>query len=187
MGAADGVWGTVGDAQALERIAPWPRAGSRSGSIAIFALLGAALGALALTWSSHAVGVRTTPAHGRATAFRIHELSSLPVAAQGVVSAALGADGSAFRAHASAHGFRASNPAQDMHASFGRGGVQIEAGSLRVGLRFAGIGYGDQLAAVHATAPTAARNRVSFRRDGYTESSRVSRSRGARTGLCPGR
>jgi phage gpG-like protein len=85
------------------------------------------------------------------------------------VSAALGADGSAFRAHASAHGFRASNPAQDMQASFGRRGVQIEAGSLRVGLRFAGIGYGDLLAAVHATAPTAARNRVSFRRDGYTE------------------
>jgi Carboxypeptidase regulatory-like domain/FG-GAP repeat len=169
MGAADGVWGTVGDAQALEPIAPWPGAGSRSLTLATCALLGSVLGALALALSSHGVGVRTMPAHGRPTAFGTPELSGLPVAAQGVVSSALGADGSAFRAHASAHGFRASNPAQDMQASFGRGGVQIEAGGLRVGLRFAGIGFGDLLAAVHATAPTAARNRVSFRRDGYTE------------------
>ncbi len=169
MGAADGVWGTVGDAHALERTSPWPGAGLQSLTIATCALLGAVLGALALAWSSHAVVVRTAPADGRATAFSIHELSGLPVAAQGVVSAALGADGSAFRAHASTHGFRASNSAQDLQASFGRSGVQIDAGSLRVGLRFAGMGYGDLLATVYATAPTAARNRVSFRRDGYTE------------------
>lgn len=169
MSAADGVWGTVGDARALERTAPSPGSGSRSLAIATRALLGVVLGALALAWFSHAVGVRTTPVHGRPTRFGTHGLSALPVAAQGVVSAALGADGPAFRAHASAHGFRASNPAQGMQASFGRDGVQIEAGSLRVGLRFAGIGYGDLLAAVHATAPTASRNRVSFRRDGYTE------------------
>lgn len=171
MGATDGVWRTVGDAHALERTAPWRGGRSRSLMIATCALIGAVLGALALAlaWSSHGVAVRATPAHGRPTEFGTHEMSGLPVAAQGVVSAALGADGSAFRAHASAHGFRVSNPAQDMQASFGRGGVQIEAGSLRVGLRFAGIGYGDLPAPVHATAPTAARNRVSFRRDGYTE------------------
>jgi hypothetical protein len=138
-------------------------------TIATCALLAVVLGALAPVWSSNGIGARTARAQARQIAAGTHELSGLPVAAQGVVSAALGADGSAFRAHASAHGFRASNLAQDVQASFSRGGVQIEAGRLRVGLRLAGIGYGDLLAAVPATAPTAARNRVSFWRDGYME------------------
>ncbi len=169
MSAAEGVWGIVGDAQALERTGPWPGGGSRSLAVAICVLLGVVLGAFALAWSGHAVGVRSTPANARQTAFGASELSRLPVTAQGVVSAALGADSSAFRAHASAHGFRASNPAQDTQASFGRSGVQIEAGSLRVGLRLAAIGYGDRLVSAPATAPTATRNRVSFQRAGYTE------------------
>jgi phage gpG-like protein len=56
-----------------------------------------------------------------------------------------------------------------MQASFGRGGVQIQAGSLRVGLRLAAIGYGELLVSAPPTAPTAMRNRISFRRAGYTE------------------
>ncbi len=169
MGIADGGWETVGEAHALEGTVPWPEVGSRSLVIATCVLLAAVLGTLALVWSGHAVAVSTTAAHGRSIGLGPNELSGLPVGAQGVVSAALGADGSSFSARASTHGFRESNPAQDMQASFGRGGVQIETGSLRVGLRFAGLGYGDLLAAVQATAPRAARNRVSFRRDGYTE------------------
>ncbi len=170
MSAAEGVWGVGGDAQALERTGLRPRVGSRSLTVAIYVLLGTALGAFALAWSGHAVGgVRTTRAGARRTAIGASELSRLPVAAQGVISAALGGDSSAFRARASAHGFRVSNPAQGMQASFGRGGVRIQAGSLRARLRLAAIGYGDLLVPAPATAPTAARNRVSFQRAGYTE------------------
>jgi phage gpG-like protein len=137
--------------------------------ITVCALLGTALGALTLALSSHRVGVWSAPAHPRQNPFRSGGLLSLPLAAQGVVSAAIGADSSAYRAHASAQGFHATNPAQGMQASFDRSGAQIDAGSLRVGLRLAAIGYGDQLQVVPETAPTATRNDVTYRRHGFSE------------------
>jgi hypothetical protein len=56
-----------------------------------------------------------------------------------------------------------------MRSSFGRAGVEIAMGDLRVRLRLTAVGYGERLAAVPAAAPTASRNRVSFRHGGYTE------------------
>ena len=55
-------------------------------------------------------------------------LSSLPLAAQGPVSEALGADNPAYRVTASKGGFAAASPAQHLNASFDRSGVSRQLG-----------------------------------------------------------
>jgi hypothetical protein len=98
-----------------------------------------------------------------------HGLSSLPLAAQGVVSAALGNANEAYRVKWSGDGYRAVNPAQHLHARFGRGDVHVLSGGVRLGLRLSAIGYGGWLAAMAPVAPRAKGDRVVYTRPGLSE------------------
>jgi hypothetical protein len=96
-------------------------------------------------------------------------LSSLPLAARGVVSATLGADNPAYRITASGDGFQAQSPAQRLRMRFGDTGVQIGSGKTQADLSLRAIGYGSALQPIGSVNPSASANRVTYRHAGLTE------------------
>ena len=96
-------------------------------------------------------------------------LLSLPLAAQGPVAAALGADSPAYRVRANGGGFRAASPEQHLSATFTGSGVSVASGATRVGLSLRGVGYGSSLTAVGAVAPRARANHVLYAHPGLSE------------------
>jgi RHS repeat-associated protein len=96
-------------------------------------------------------------------------LSSLPLMAQGQISATLGAEDDAFRVSAAAGGFRAVNPAQHLGVRFGRSGVTVVSGRMWLGLSLRGVGYGASLTGRGAVAPRVRANRVVYGRAGVSE------------------
>jgi len=105
--------------------------------------------------------------HHRADA---HGLLSLPPAAQGAVSAALGRDDPADQARAAAGGLSLRNAGQRLVARFGDSGtVQVSSGDARLGLSLVGYGYGGALQPVGAASPHAEANRVVYTRGGLSE------------------
>ncbi len=119
-------------------------------------------GTLAGRPSSVAPSVR---AHG----FAQHGLPSLPLSAQGQLSAAVGADLGVYHVRRSAGGFEAVNPAQRLHARFGRSGVLVSSRAGEIGMGLHAIGYGSSMRPVGEAMPTAKANRVSFAHSGITE------------------
>jgi hypothetical protein len=100
---------------------------------------------------------------------RLVALSSLPTAAQGPISEALGAKSSTYRVRASPAGLEADNPAQHLRAHFGRSGVTLRSGALQEGLSLRAVGFGTSLIAVGDLSRSAAANRVRYTRRGLTE------------------
>jgi hypothetical protein len=96
-------------------------------------------------------------------------LSRIPVAAQPVISEALGRDGSDFRVRASNHGFHADNPPHGLAADFSRKGLVLRRGSEQWGLKFLGFGYGGALALSNEVDPSSSANRVEYQRGPLTE------------------
>jgi hypothetical protein len=92
-------------------------------------------------------------------------LLSLPSAAQGSISAALGSDQAAYRVL----GLVASNPAQGFSAQFGRSGVLIKAGSTRFPVSLKALGRGGASVALPAVAPVVSGNRVKYARASVSE------------------
>ncbi len=104
------------------------------------------------------------------TAAGLHEgLTSLPLAAQGAVSAALGSGSDAYRVSSSGDGYQAVNPAQRLRARFDRAGVSVLSGGARLELRLDAVGYGAALSALAPVAPRARGNRVVYARQGLSE------------------
>jgi hypothetical protein len=149
------------------------RCGGRTGLMASISrrllLLVLVLVGLGLLWGSLA-GQRSRVSgvahHGRGSRL---SLSALPLVAQGVVSGALGAGTQAYRVAPSVGGFRALNPAQGLRERFGRWGVLVASGGLRLGLSLRAVGYGSRLAAVGGVAPRGRGNRVVYARAGLSE------------------
>jgi hypothetical protein len=102
-------------------------------------------------------------AHVRAHRLSHAGLLSLPVAAQGPVSAALGAEGQAYRVSRVGGRLTASSPVQHLSTSFTRSGVSVGSGSTEVGLSLLALGYGSTLASLARVAPSAHANRVLYR------------------------
>jgi hypothetical protein len=97
-------------------------------------------------------------------------LSTLPLAARGLVSAALGAHSSAYVVGASSRGLQARNPAEGLRMRFGLSGVQVRSGDIQVGLGLRAAGYGDSLHGFRPVVPTTRANRVIYSRAGISES-----------------
>jgi hypothetical protein len=97
------------------------------------------------------------------------ELVSVPVEAQGPISAALGANDRAYRIGASGSGFQAKSPVQRLHARFGHSGVALSSGAFKLGLSLRAIGYGTSLSTLGDVRPSAKNNRVSYARPGLVE------------------
>jgi RHS repeat-associated protein len=111
----------------------------------------------------------SVPSAGRSTSVARTGLSSLPLVAQGVISGTLGADSSAYRVSASGGGFRAASPGQRLRMRFGRSGVLVSSGKMRLGLSLRGVGYGASLRALGAVVPRVRANRVVYAHAGLSE------------------
>ena len=85
-------------------------------------------------------------------------LSSLPLAAQGPVSAGLGRDDAVYRIN----GLVARNPAQRFSARFDRAGVAVTTGSTQVAISLKAFGRGATLRTLQPVSPVASANRVSY-------------------------
>jgi IPT/TIG domain/FG-GAP repeat len=119
--------------------------------------------------------------HQRGSVFALHSgasshavsshkgLVTLPLAAQGSISGALGADSPTYRVRASGTGFRATSPAQHLQARFDRSGVVLSSGAVKLSLSTRAIGYGTSLRAIEPVSPSAKANRVSYVRAGVSE------------------
>ncbi len=131
------------------------------------ALVSLALGA-ALT---HGLGdgrraaVPATPPSG----FSRIGLLSLPLTAQGPVSAAVGANDRSYRVSTGNGVLTASNSSQRLELRFDRAGASLRSGATRVGLSLQAAGYGGSLTALGTVAPRATANRVVFAREGLSE------------------
>jgi hypothetical protein len=113
------------------------------------------------------VAALLTPPGGtaeRATTAR-HGLTSLPMAAQGPVSAALGSEKPAY----GVTGLEAVNPAQHLRAGFSRHGVTVSSGKARLGMTLSEYGYASTLKPVGPAPPRAGANRVSYAHGALTE------------------
>jgi hypothetical protein len=121
-------------------------------STAVVLVLGAAIVALPAAPARHAVTAR-------------HGLASLPTAAQGPISAALGRDEPAYRV---LH-LRAANPAQHLRAAFSPGGVTVASGKARLGIALSAYGYASALRPLRPAEPRVSGNRVSYARGAVTE------------------
>ena len=101
---------------------------------------------------------------GRATTGH-HGLESLPLTAQGPVSAVLGRDEKAYRVTA----LQALNPSQHLHAGFTRSGVTVASGTARLGMALSAYGYASALESVGSAPPRASVNRVIYAHGALTE------------------
>jgi hypothetical protein len=110
-------------------------------------------------------GTLPTTRHGSVK----HDLLSLPLAAQGPVSAALGANNPAYRITVSDGGFQATNPAQHLKESFGHSGVHVSSGKVQLGLRVRAVGYGTSLRQLGDAIPRVKTNRVTYVRGDLRE------------------
>jgi FG-GAP repeat len=148
--------------RAIEARVPWQ-------GLLLAALLSVTLGA---ALSTLATGSRSV---GRATAVNHRALVSqgllsLPLAARGPISAALGSDSAAYRvAETTAGTLRAANPAQHLSTSFGASGVSVSVGAANLRLALRAVGFDSSLTPVTASTPSARANRVLYIRGGLSE------------------
>jgi hypothetical protein len=126
-------------------------------------------GLLALAVGAAIYGLAADRSPLRRIAPRHNGLSSLPLTAQGSVSAALGADDEAYGVKAFEGDLQASTPAQGLSTHFSRSAVLVTSGTTRVGLRLSAVGYGTSLQALERVSPRARGNRVSYSHPGLSE------------------
>jgi hypothetical protein len=132
---------------------------SAVGLVGLLLFVGAATGATV-------GGVSQAPAsrHARRTGW-----GSVPVAARGPVSAALGASTHGYSVHRVAGGLAAVSQPEGLSTRFGRNGVRIVSDGWRLGLRLAGVSDGRRPTLQGRVAPRAQGNRVSYDRGAVTE------------------
>jgi len=74
----------------------------------------------------------------------------------------LGAADPAYRVTRTGGGFQMTSRSQRLHAAFGRSGVLLSSGAVRVGLSLRAVGYGASLHAVGDATPRSSANRVLY-------------------------
>jgi Divergent InlB B-repeat domain/FG-GAP repeat len=115
-------------------------------------------------------GERSTVAPAvRSHTFSQKGLLSLPLAAHGPVSAAMGAANPAYGLSASEGGFAAASPAQHLNLRFGRSGVSLTSGATHLRLSLRAVGYGSSLSALGEVTPLLKANRVLYEHAGLSE------------------
>src|ERR1700751_4862651 len=136
-------------------------------SILAAALASLALGlVLAAVLGGNGASVAPWPHSHR---FSQQGLLSLPLSAQGAVSAKLGAHNPAYQVSAMDGALVATNPAEHLRLGFSRSGVTVRSGAAHFALGLRGVGYGTSLQAVEAVNPIARGNRVRYMHSGLTE------------------
>src|SRR5947209_8250931 len=142
------------------RITWWGRVVPMLRAAALAAALAAVLSLLASTALIELLGGQHGPS---ISAPSVAAVSSVPLAAQGAISAALGGDGRSYRVTpAPGGGFQALSAAQRVRSRFYSSGVELSAGAATLGMSLEEIGYGTSLQAVEHVTPTVQANRVAY-------------------------
>jgi hypothetical protein len=97
------------------------------------------------------------------------DLSDFALPARAKISAVLGKEQAAYHAHAVDNGFRMINPEHQFSGTFTPSGVRIETGRAGWSMALQGYGYGTHLDPVAIASPSAANNRIEYRRGALTE------------------
>ncbi len=145
------------------------RVNRRSLLWALPAATAVALGALAGTMAGTSGHARRSIGSSLGRQVPTRKLSSLPLAAQGSISAALGGDDPAYLVRGGNDRLRTFNDAQHLRVSFARSGVLVSAARARLGLALRAAGYGTLLHGVGAASPSARGNRVVYARGALRE------------------
>ena len=95
--------------------------------------------------------------------------TSLPLAAQGPISAAVGAADPAYRVSIGSADFTATSRPQGLSSRFDSAGVSLRSGSTHVALSLRAAGYGSSLRTLDTVAPRIKDNRVAYARGGLSE------------------
>jgi hypothetical protein len=111
-------------------------------------------------------GRAALPAAPHAKRVARQSLLSLPLQAQGPISASLGADSASYRISSSAGALRASSAADRLSSSFTSTRVTITAGAARVGLSLRSVGDRTSLSKLAPASPRAEGNRVTYAHGG---------------------
>lgn len=136
----------------------------------VFLLLAALIMSLGLTPRGHSwVTLNPGELPSANTVLGATDLSSLPLAAQAVISAVLGRDHPSYEAVTLGNGFYVENPKHALVADFTPDGVQVRTSGAIWELTFSGYGYGEAIGTGAAVAPQANANRVEYRRGALTE------------------
>ncbi len=153
---------SVGEPAAVRAgaVVPWR-------ALSAAALLSLALGAA--LWLGLAGGRASLAPGVRSGAYSREGLLGLPLAAQGPVSAALGAHDPSYLVRWGRAGLHAVSGGQGLAVSFARSGVSVRVGASRLSLALAAAGYDGRLRAVGAATPRANGNRVSYARGAVSE------------------
>jgi len=139
-------------------IRPAPREGHpRMLSVLVVAALGVALA------SFNPLSPTATPRPSVATS------AGMPLSVWGPLSRALGGGEPAYRASVADGQLVARNPRQHLTGRFSDRGLTIRSGSLVLGLRLRGYGYGAQLTAAGSGAATVDGDRITYRHGSMTE------------------
>jgi DNA-binding beta-propeller fold protein YncE len=142
-------------------------------SLALVAALYAALAGQSSTLASgpHAGGRLRTAAGLRSqrNSARRASLLSLPQAAQGPASRALGADDPAYSLRASNGAFAGASPTQHFNMRFDRSGVSLSSLKAHVGLSLSAVGYAGSLSALPPVTPHAKGNLITYAHPGLSE------------------
>jgi hypothetical protein len=136
---------------------------SLAAAVAVSAVAATALAAVAALLAGWAAGGAGRPVAPRATSG--WRTVSVPLAAQGPVSAALGQRDAEY----AVTGGRARNPAQRLSVAFAPTGVAVRSGALRVRFGLTAYGRAGALRRVMTTAPAAHGNRVDYRHGAVDE------------------
>ena len=144
---------------ATERLALliWPRfrGGLARATFAAAMLVCVALSAVLLVASG-----RPTPSPGASGQSAASRLAG-EAGAMAALSLALGARDHAYHALAAAGGYQVANPAQHLHARFGRAGVALSSGALHLSLHLRASGYAGRMRPVSSAPPRSSSNKVS--------------------------
>jgi|CZKJ01.1.fsa_nt_gi hypothetical protein len=97
------------------------------------------------------------------------DLSTLPVAAQSSISAALGRDLPDYHIHTTGTGLESTTSHGALITHFTRAGVEFTTDTLHWKMALRGYGYGDAIKAIAKASPHANQNRVEYRRGPMTE------------------
>ncbi len=125
--------------------------------------------ALALAVYQALPASHSAPSRAHAAAFKHAGLLSLPLAAEGAVSGALGARDRAYQVHPASGGFASADDRRQLRSTFTASGVSVFAGSAELKLRLEGEGSDTALRTVLPSSPHAHANRVAYAHTGLSE------------------
>jgi hypothetical protein len=152
---------------ATERVAllMWPpiRGGIARATLAAGVLVCAALSTALLVASGRPTLSPGASGHGAASRL------AGEAGAMAALSMALGARDHAYHALAAPGGYEVANPAQHLHARFGRAGVALSSGALRLSLNLRASGYAGRMRPLNGAPPRATSNKVSYAHPGLIE------------------